>query len=375
MFIFFIISIISFLYLLIIAYIFVGLCRKKQNPIYISQNKNLFLSVLIPFKNEEHNLNTILNNLSQQSLNQNFFEIILINDNSNDNSVQIANKFKKKFKHFEIINQKKSVGKKNALIKGINRAKGQIIVTTDADCSVQKNWLETIKKQFDTQNIDMLIMPVIYNINKKLLSFENFQALEFLSLTASTCGFANLNNPIMCNAANLAYKKSTIQNSNDPLFKKHISGDDTFLMFFIKKIKKKSIKCLNNKNVIVRTAASKNLKSFINQRIRWASKTKFYKDFSAITTAIITLLENTQLFISFWLAILQIISIKYFILTITIKSIIDFPTMFYITKKYNQKKLLWLFLPEQFVYFNYIFIIGILAQFSSFKWKNIRYKN
>ncbi len=98
------------------------------------------ISVVIPAYNEEKYLSTCLESLKKQTFHD--FEIIVVNNNSTDKTAEVA----KKYGVHVIQEPKKGVGA--ARKKGFAQAKGEIIVSTDADCTFPKNWLEKIHQSF-----------------------------------------------------------------------------------------------------------------------------------------------------------------------------------------------------------------------------------
>lgn len=98
------------------------------------------LSVVIPAYNEEKYLPACLKSLKKQTF-QNF-EIIVVNNNSTDKTAEVAKKFGAKVTY----EPKKGVGA--ARKKGFTEAKGDIIISTDADCTFPPNWLEKINQSF-----------------------------------------------------------------------------------------------------------------------------------------------------------------------------------------------------------------------------------
>ncbi|MBN2662266.1 MAG: glycosyltransferase [Bacteroidales bacterium] len=341
-----------------------------NETVFTKSIKQNFLSVIIAYRNEKENLPVLFKSLENQSYKKENFEIILVNDNSTDNSKLICLEFSEKSDNIFLCDLEGLTGKKNAIKKGILHAKGNLIILTDADCEHKFEWLETINNFYNQSKAKMIIAPVIYKTNPKLFSFENFQALEFLSLIGTTAGSAGINKPIMCNGANLTFEKNIYNSLSDPLNDKITSGDDTFLMLNILKKHPKSIKFLKNPKAIVKTYAQPNLKSFYNQRIRWSSKTKYYKNFNIYFTGISVLLLNIMLFILFILTISGVFSVLKFILLILFKLIIDFPLLFITSKFADNRKLLLLSPFLQLFYFMYITLIGIFSFFSKYNWKN-----
>ena len=132
---------------------------------------------------------------------------------------------------------------------------------------------------------------------------------------------------------------------------------------------KQSIFVLNDKNTIVFTQAKKNFAELIQQRIRWASKTKGYKDISILFVAFIVFIYNISIIFTFLIGLkyndLLLLSLYLFL----IKLVVDFHIMYSITSFINRKDLLIYYLPLQLVYLPYILIIGTISNFVSYKWK------
>ncbi|MFZ1280027.1 MAG: glycosyltransferase, partial [Ignavibacteriaceae bacterium] len=113
-----------------------------------------FVSIIVPFRNEESNiLNTYLS-LTSQNYPKEKFEILFINDSSDDNSLQIIENLSKKENVFIYSVPKDysvNAHKKRAIRFGIEKSKGEIIVTTDADCNHKKNWLNNLLNFMDKE--------------------------------------------------------------------------------------------------------------------------------------------------------------------------------------------------------------------------------
>jgi len=353
---------ISVFYLFLILFAIRGIVKNEKLSIDKSLNKNFFLSVIIPFKNEKNNLKFICQDIGNQHIKKNNYEIIFVDDYSEDNSVEIIKKSLKDIPYRILKNN--GSGKKAAITTGVSNAKGEIIITTDADCRLPEKWLSTIVDFFRHTDFDMCIMPVVFKETHKIFSFTNFQALEFLSLAASTAGYTGIKSPIMCNGANLAYKKSAFLKYQDALFSKVESGDDTFLMFKIKKEDQHKIAYLQSKKVIVKTKASENFKEFVNQRIRWTSKTKYYDDAFTKVVGIGVLLINLLI-----ITLLFLGEFKLLLISFLAKSSADFAILWKFSKFTNQQRLMWLFLPLSIIYPFYILATIFCSFFCKYKWK------
>lgn len=354
----------------IILYIF-GFLKLKEFIIHQDKFKfenKKYLSVIIPFKNEKKNLPDLIKSLRNQTLNSNYFELFFINDHSEDNSEQIVKKLIKDIPNFYLISEDSTAGgKKNALQTGLSAASTNIIVTTDADCSHNKKWLETILNYYIKYKPKMIIAPVLM---KGKSFFENMQSLEFLSLIASTAGAAGTGHPIMNNGANSVYEKKVYKEFEDALNMKEESGDDIFLLHNIKKKYPKEIHFLKSNDAVVYTKAEKSLKSFFRQRVRWASKSSSYKDFDSIICSFIVLGINLILIILFVMSIFETAFLKPALVLMILKIIPDLILIILSAGYFKINKLIMYFPVTVIIYPVYIVITGVAGLFiRKFSWK------
>ncbi len=272
----FILSVIHYFFFLLGVY--KGLLLVKQHKLGEVESKKI-ISVVVPFRNEEKNLENSLNSLNAQTYPKNFYEVIYVNDDSDDSSVRIIEEHD--YNHnVKLLHLNKSGiergFKKNAIEKAIEIARGEIIVTTDADCTHQSEWLSNISNNFDGST-GFISMPVkFYNENSIL---KKLQQIEFAGLVLTGAGLIGKGKPAICNGANIAYRKSAFKKVNGYEDNKNLSsGDDEFLMQKIFKDTDLNIKFLYNKETVVETHANNSVKEFFTQRKRWASKGFFYKN-------------------------------------------------------------------------------------------------
>jgi len=248
-----------------------------------------FLSIVVPFRNEAKNLPTLLKSITSGVYPSDKYEIILVNDYSSDLWNEALSNCSSVT--FNVV-QSVGGGKKQAILAGVEIAKGEYVVTTDADCIFPSNWLLNMAGIIQKESPDLIIGLVKLTSNGSF--FQDFQYIDHLSLQLSTAGMALNNRPIMCSGANLAFKKQFYYCIKDELKTNYLSGDDMFLLHEAIK-QKKSIQLLNNPESVVLTESEQTFKTLLNQRIRWASKSKGYSNLTTIGTAIIVLLANISL--------------------------------------------------------------------------------
>jgi len=343
----------------------------KLKPFNSLSNLNSIpVSIVIACRNEESNISQILNSLTNQNYPKEHTEIIIVDDHSEDNTTKIINDYIHDYSYIKLFKlPQKKTGKKEALAFGISEAKSEIIVTSDADCTMQQKWLSSLVGYYVQNKPKMIIAPVTFGKSKNV--FQKFQTLEFLSLIGAGAGAIGINRAIMCNGANLLFEKSLYKEAN--LQNNLASGDDIFLMLHTKKINRKSVHFIKSKEAIVYTKVTTDVRSFFNQRIRWTSKSKAYRDFDIIYTAGIVALTNLTLAASLIYSFVNFTHLNFFLSLLIIKSIFDIIILIPVTKFFQQQNLLWLFFPLQIIYPSYITTTVIFGLLGNFNWKNRKY--
>jgi glycosyltransferase involved in cell wall biosynthesis len=342
--------------------------RSAPNIIY-SQNDH-FISIVISARNEENTIEECIYEIEKQHFSKNKFELILIDDCSDDRTYELAKLILEKSSlSYQIIKQEIHQGKKQNLALAIKKAKGEIIITSDADVIYRHpNWLQTISTHFNDKSINLLIMPVDFNTQSTLLSI--FQITENIALTGVTAGFAGIKKPFMCNGANLAFKKSAYTSVNG--YNSHIqisSGEDIFLLESIKKTDPTSIHYSLSRELIVKTNCQNNLKAFINQRIRWASKIKSNSSLINSFASFIVLAANL-IFLALLVAILKkSVILPYLSIFALAKFVFDFLLLFLASDFLGRIKYIWWLIPFECIYWMYALYIGITSLFYKPSWK------
>jgi poly-beta-1,6-N-acetyl-D-glucosamine synthase len=232
------------------------------------------ISVIIPFRNEEHNFKNCFDSLAKQQYSGEF-EMIFINDHSTDNSVNMVQEFITSHPHLQISLHylpEHKTGKKQGVKLGIELSKYTIIATYDADCITQSNWLNEVAKSFSEDFIKIAIGEVVVPYGKK---FSNLlQHSESVLTSMFTIYGVNNNRPLLISAANTAFKKDAFYELNGYSGNEHIpSGDDIFLME--KMLLHFGPKAFGTIREVVKTNAVEGMSRFFLQRIRWFKKMQY----------------------------------------------------------------------------------------------------
>jgi len=278
------------------------LCKGWRDVVYQTQENSEYpifsegISVIIPFRNEEKNLPAFLNSLKKNVLNINSFkkiEFIFIDDHSEDQSLAIVKKWKSENNQIPItVLEAEGVGKKSALKTGSFRAAFEWILFSDADTIWPDNRLSELFSVKFPKNLVLLSGPVYFNRSTHFLF-----RIEFFALMKSGAAFIGLKKPIFCNGANLIVKKEVWQNFVPKLDKiPNPSGDDVFLLQHVEKeFGADKIYFTFKPSQFIETTGPSSFKSFLHQRIRWASKSKYYQSYLSKFVSIYILTFNLSL--------------------------------------------------------------------------------
>lgn len=365
----------SILYGLLIGSFIIGFNRIKHFEEVLLRNLTRF-TIIVPFRNEEENLPDLIKSLDNLNYSKNHFEVIFVDDDSTDNSVELCSRLLSYSQlDFKIIKNKRlsNAPKKDAIATAVNNAKYYWIATTDADCEVPNTWLETSNSFINKEDVAMIVAPVTYTSSDSF--FEQFQTLDVLSLQAATIAGFGLSLPFLCNGANLMYRKDLFTElngfeNNDDI----ASGDDIFLLEKAVKKYPKLVKYLKSKNAIVYSKAESSLSGLIQQRIRWAAKTSNYKSTFGKFVGLLILLMNALIVIVLFLSVFGIFNWLYFIGFLVLKLFMDYLLLSKSAKLFNQTNLLNNYFFSGLLYPFFSVFVAFKAMFSKYKWKGRSFK-
>lgn len=279
------------------------------------------VSVVMAVRNEAANITKILSDLKAQTYPN--FEVIVVDDHSEDETFALCERFAAGFPQLRLM-RNPSEGKKSAVAAGVGQATGVIVLTTDADCRVQKGWVSSVVSEFVGRKADILASPVdMVDVSAAQQSlFKRLQRLEFMSLQASTAGGICREHATMCNSANLAFKRE-LYDSTAFDGKGERSGDDVFFLHHVKKNGGK-IAFSFSSGATVFTLPNEIVAEFFSQRARWAGKSASYKDADTIATACVVLLANLSIIVAAVGACFSLDNLYLFILLFAAKALADF---------------------------------------------------
>ncbi len=364
----------TFFYIFLLFSYFLAWKKLKvwQNPIdCVNQTQ---IAVIVPARNESANIEDCLKSILQQNYPTNLFEVWLVDDHSTDDTLNLANGIDATNLRILSLAALGGSGKKIAITQAIQQTKATLIVTTDADCVVSADWLKTLACFYEQNEVKLFTGPVIFEPTPSLL--QKIWSLDFIGMMGITGASVSKDWSNMSNGANLAYEREAFWAVEG--FKgidQIASGDDLLLMEKIARYFPNQVAFLKSPDAIVKTLPPENMRHFLQQRIRWASKSRFYQDWKITTILGLVWLFNVSIIVSFTLFLLgypqfgmwisgQLLG-KFLVDWIFLKSCMRF-----FTKK---SKLLWLFLPTQLFQIPYIVWVGLVGNLGrKYEWKGRR---
>lgn len=355
-------------YILVSTWYF-SMSSSPTHLVYLPQ-----VSIVIPARNEAGKIRTCLLSLLAQNYPESRYEIILVDDQSTDDTVVIARAIQENFSQLKVIHSDPLPGtkafKKAAINQGIQQAKGEIIVQMDADCWVEPEWLSSLLGYFG-DHVGMVCGPVAL-VSGHNRWFEKLQALESMGLVALGAAALAAGRGNMCNGANMAYRKSLFEAVGGFDQIDHFaSGDDELLLQKFRKLKYWKVVFAKKYQAMVFTHCLTDWRDLKAQRIRWVSKARYYRDRSINIIQSISYLG----FLSFpILGILGFLSPACWIILsvlFVLKFSADLVLMFRAATFFRRKDLL-IYLPGlQLLYVPYVLWIGIAGNLvRQYRWKD-----
>lgn len=366
-------SIIAFLltgvYLLVLVYLIRGWANLKR-PNLLPIDFKTKVTVLIAARNEEQKIALTIDDLLAQDYPKGLTEIIIVDDHSTDRTAAIISSYADRGVTLLQLNLDQPLNsyKKRAIAEAIALSSGELMVATDADCRMGSKWLSSIVNYYETTDAVMISSPVTFFEEKTL--FERMQTLEFGYLVAIGASFIGNNRASTCNGANFAYRKDIFYEVGG--FKgidDVASGDDELLLQKVAERYADRIAFLKLREAIVYTHAKANLKEFLDQRRRWASKSTKYKDKKVVGMVVGIWLFNVSLLANAILGFYDTYFWKLFLIQFGLKFIFESAFLLPVTIFFKRINLIWLLCLISPIHMFYFVYVGLMGNTKKYVWK------
>lgn len=331
---------IAALYALLMLALWVGLGRTLARPAPAGPPANEGISVVVVFRNEANHLPTLLAALQAQTLPQQRWEALLVDDGSTDAGPELVRTAGGNIVLLGLPAQ----GKKRAMAEGLARARFGLVALCDADCLPPPTWLEALLRQ--AHGLALLQGAVVVQPTGHWAA--PLDALDYASLQAATAGAFGLGRPIMAASANLALGPAAIAPAHQ-LRPDIDTGDDVFILHRAKRLELPMGCCLSPAMAVC-TLFDGNLRQRLARRMRWASKATAYTDADALAVALLVMLLNLSIALTGIAAACGLMPAAIPLALWGIKLLADTPLMLRFLRATGQRTLLPYYLPLQLVY-------------------------
>lgn len=361
------------------------------------------VSVVIPARNEAHRIGACLQSVLAVRYPSHLLEVLVVDDFSEDRTAEAAQAAAEVFfdaprRHggtegiegaLEMSQAKPALkirclaeipppenmpvhGKKRAIQTAVAEARGELIVTTDADCEVPPDWLLLLASAYEKHQPKAIAAPVMIRGERNLL--QVFQALDVAGTMGLTGAGIRLGWQHLGNGANLAYPKATFEavggfagNAHQP------SGDDVFLLQKIARRWPGEIFFLKNAAAAVQTPPAPDGKAFFQQRLRWGAKNAALPEtpvrlvLAAVFLFCCSILLNAMLSV-FYAAFGYVLAAQ-----ILVKAACDYALLREMCRFFDRRRWLRRFWPAFALHTVYIVLMGMASLFwQQFEWKGRR---
>ena len=364
--IFIILALFYFINGLIYLFAIIHLILKKNKTSHSQSSFFPFVSIIIPSRNEFKNIDRCIECLTNQEYPEDQYEIIPVNDGSEDGTQEridsIAENDKKVRPVHILSHQRDNKGKINAINEGIQHARGEIIITTDADIWMETNWISQMTKAFDKETGLVIGMTLDKFSNYPV---HAFQALDGAAIRVIAAALAEINKPITCQGSNLAFRKEAYIEVRERVLSLATScGNREWLMQEINLATDWKIKTQLHPESIAHTYSPDTWSALINQRSRWASTGKNYSKLSVRLYLTIIYFSLLAVIVGPFYLTIQMSGIIW-----GMKLLIDLAVALAIINAIHQPRLLYAFPLVFFLQPIMVVITAFRGTFGLYRWK------
>jgi 1,2-diacylglycerol 3-beta-glucosyltransferase len=343
------------------AFIFIlGIRRSKNN---VTENANISVSVIIAARNEKKNISACLESVAKQTYPISKYEIIIINDGSTDDTAVICNNFVQRYSNMKLVlaqNNSSVQGKANALAQGIEISRGDVILITDADCTVPPSWVEQTAKRYK----DEVGLIGGFTLQKADTPFEGMQSLDWafiLGMAAATAGFGH---PLGSIGNNLSFRRSAYDQVGG--YRKlnfSVTEDYTIVQAIVGLNKWKYLYPIDSRH-LVESKPCPDIITLLRQKHRWGKGGLDMKPAGLAIMVIGFLMHLSPFIMLYWGGVVQAATV------LMVKFIADYIYLYQILHRLNKvEELRWFYWFELY-FMLYVLILPFLVFFGGkVKWK------
>ena len=358
------------------------------------------ITVVVPARNEEDTIGACVDSILASDYPADRLELIVVDDDSQDRTAdvvrtrmaralvaaeapdedaaeapEVEGSGRLRLVRIPENRRRERAHKKAAIEKAVAFATGEIVLTTDADCTVPPGWARAMASAFDGPETAFVSGPVAYRLGDRPSLFVRLQAMDFFGLMACGAGGIGLGRPNLANGASVAYRRETFAALGGFSGVDHVtSGDDELLMQKVAYQTPLDVRFCAVGAAVVATEPVRSLHAFVHQRRRWASKGALYPArlqwmllgiglfFIALVAAVLALPFAPEL-------------LPYVGAALVLKAAGDLSVLVPATRRFGQTRLLWAYPVHLVLHAPYSLLVaalGTAGASAGFEWKGRR---
>lgn len=340
-----------------------------------SADERPFISVVVAARNEEQNIEPLLHSLFQQTYPHHLYEVIITNDRSTDATLNILKSATKEYDNLEIVHIDETptgwAPKKWALQSAIEASQGTILLFTDADCAPVSTWIDSLTEKFFDESVGLV--SGFAPLTGKHVILNELYLLDSISQDAFSAGGFTRHISLSCTGRNMGIRKSVFDEVDGYRgINRFISGDDDLMLQKIASMTDKKIIFNFDADGIVYSSGPENLKQFIFQKLRFASKGLSYYGLQTTRSLklILPLLYITNIISLSTLALFVTTGSPTWLIPWFIKFITELMYTRFIYRLINMNWKLFWYIIMSLIHPLYVVIFGTLGPFFNIQWKN-----
>jgi len=334
------------------------------------------VSVVVAARNEDRRIGRCIESLVAQDYPADGYEIIIVDDLSTDNTVEIVRGYllsNDNLRLVRVTNRSSELSpKKNALTEGIKAARGEIILTTDADCVAKPGWIKSINELYN-DDVGLVAGFSPLDIARTPSLFNSLVQLDALSLASVAAGSFGAGFPSTCNGRNLSYRLRVFHEIGGfSRFGQFVSGDDDLFLHHVVRHTNWRVHYSLDPESIVSSEAPASFSEFFHQRTRHASKGRHYS--APMTMSLIAVyLMNVLLLVMPVAALRYPVYWNYFLGCLLMKSSTEYALISRVARKFRLMNILKFFPIAVLLHIPYVVVFGLWGQIGKFRWKGKTY--
>lgn len=335
-----------------------------------------FVSVIIPCRDEARHIGHCLEDLSRQNYPGDHFEVIVVDDRSEDGSGEIARSYRSCIPNLQVLRLESCPPgispKKNALRRGVSLARGDVFITTDADCRLNSGWLASLISEMEP-HVGLVTGLTVFDRGMKEPFWQRMQQLDYLSHSFFAAGAIRCGWAFNCNGSNLALRRSAFEDVGGyDGFRRVVTGDDTLLLQRLQRSGRWTIRFCARLDNLVHSWPEETPREVLNQRLRWGSGGLSYSS-PALSLALITFVSFLGLLASPFLWIGGLIA-PYWILLLLGKWIQEARVLRQGFRAFHLKADWLVFIALEVIHIPAILTFSLGGHLLGFRWKGQRFR-